>query len=336
MSRYYRIEINGSQYVFTNQVDGKLNPGALEVHLDLPASSYATPFGSASVKVCGIPLTPQGGFPGVTQASDLNGKSISVFGGMQKGLPLATLAAGQSGLLISGVILQAFGNWMGPNQTLDFVITSDGGATQAAPANLVLNWKKGTKLADAINQTLTAAYPSLKVNVNISSSLVLTSDEAHACSTIQQFAEYVNNLSQSIISGGTYSGVQIFSNKGAINVFDNSAPANNTTSVAFTDLVGQATWLDAFTIQFNTQMRADLTIGSTVKLPSLVGAQAITTPQSNSFVRNKTAFDGSWNINAIRHVGNSRGADAMDWVSTFQAVSLQAPQIDQSSSQSAS
>jgi hypothetical protein len=67
-------------------------------------------------------------------------------------------------------------------------------------------------------------------------------------------------------------------------------------------------------------MRADLTVKSTVKLPLLAGVQAITTAGSGSNARAANTFTGTWQINYVRHVGNSRAPDAQSWISTFQAI----------------
>lgn len=336
MSRLYSIAIGsaavggaGPGYTFTNQRNGQLDPNALMVEFDLLAAPYAAPAGQSSVKVYGVPLTPQGGWPGINQASDLNKLPITITGGMQKGLPLATADASQSGLLMSGSILQAFGNWMGVAQTLDFVITADGGPgaanvpSQANPGNFVMCWNKGEPLASAIQSTLSSALPGIPVNINISSNLVLAEDEVHVAQTIQQFASYVKAVSQSI-GGANYPGVDLWLGNGIVNVFDGSANSD-TKQVNFVDLIGQPTWMDAFIMQFNCVMRADLQIGDKVGLPQLAGFQAQTTPQSNSQARNKSAFDGTWTIDFIRHVGNSRAPDAMSWITTYQAYSNQAP-----------
>jgi hypothetical protein len=40
------------------------------------------------------------------------------------------------------------------------------------PRNLVLDWKKGTMLSDALQQTLKTGFPGVKANINISSQLI--------------------------------------------------------------------------------------------------------------------------------------------------------------------
>jgi len=331
MSRFYRITVgpevatpiggsspsNNAGATWTNLVNGKADLGAQMVEFDIPVVAFDAPSGQAFVRIWG-PAKAQ-----IGQASDFNGAPISVYGGMQAGLPLATAAASQSGLLLKGQIYQAFGNWQGVNQTLDFVVITDGGATQSQPANLAFTWKQGQKLGDVVTQVLQTAYQDkkYKVSVNISPNLVLTQDEHGVYQTIEQFSAYVKGVSQDIL-GGDYSGVSITLANDTLKVFDSTAASTAPgITIAEQDLVGQVTWLDAFTISFSTVMRSDLQVGSIITLPQLAGLQAVTGQQSQSNARAKNTFAGNWTVRYMRHVGNSRAPDAQSWISTFQAFS---------------
>lgn len=338
MSRYYRIEVgaevtaptgsatpsNNAGALWTNNVYGKADLGAQMVELDIWAYQFDAPVSQAYIKIWG-PSKAQ-----ISQAADFNGAPIRVYGGMQRGLPLASAAvnSGQSGLLLSGQIFQAFGNWQGTNQSLDFVVTTDGGATQSNPANLSFLWLRGQRLGQVIEQTLRLAYPRLSVSVNIDPNLVLTQTETGVYQTLQQFASYVKGISQDII-GGDYSGVSMTLSDDTIQVYDsNTTFAAAPTLIKVQDLIGQPTWLDVATIQFSTGMRADLRVGSTVTFPPIAGATAITTAQSGSNARLQNTFTGTWQITNMRHVGNSRAPDAQSWVTTFQAVTNTVPPAD--------
>lgn len=119
--RFYDIQISdpasGTQlarftsYDFVNQAT---IPGALNIELDIPVAPYFVPDVSAYVSVWGI------GLQNIAQARDFNNLAIKVYGGMKKGLPLAKPQ--QAGLLIAGEIQQAYGNWIGTEQTLDLQI----------------------------------------------------------------------------------------------------------------------------------------------------------------------------------------------------------------------
>ena len=114
MSRYYMIQIDGGP-TFTSFPNGQNDPGALQVLIDIPIASLASPaFSGAAVKIYGIPLSM------ISQANNLRFKNIKVYGGFKAGLPLAKPA--QSGLLVQGYIFQSFGNWKGTEQSLDLVI----------------------------------------------------------------------------------------------------------------------------------------------------------------------------------------------------------------------
>lgn len=324
MSRYYRIEIepnnnaglvsNVAKSVFTNWLGDRADLGAQTVEFVIPVAAFNATAGQATARIWGISKQQ------ISQSSDFNGASIKIFGGMKPGLPLATKVAGQSGLLLSGNIFQAFGNWMGINQTLDFVITGDGGATIADPASLSFTWPQGTKMADMIATVLRQAYPQFTVDINIRSNLVLTQDEHGVYQTIQQFSTYVNNLSRNIIPG-RYPGVGITLKDGVLKVFDDMASTSaSVTTIDVVELIGQPTWLNPATIQFNTVLRADLSLTSMIKFGQDLSGFALTTPQSGSNVRVKNAFNGTWTISLVRHIGNSRAPDAQSWISTFQAI----------------
>lgn len=317
MSRFYDIQIGGDTAArFTNQVNGVYDPGALMVEFDIPAVPFAAPMGLASVVIWGVSLAQ------VEQASDFNGAPISVYGGMQKGLPLATADVQQQGLLVQGSIFQAFGNWMGVNQTLNLVIQggpTTGTGTQDQPANLAFKWKKGTELSDMVTQTLNQAYPGIQVNSNVSSGLILPADETGYYQTLTQFAQYVKNVSQAI-KGDNYAGVDIVITENSFNIFDGTSQSSPN-QLAFQDLIGQPTWLNSSMVQFNTVMRADLQLGDAIKFPPLAAFQTTTTQQSQSQARSKVAFNGTWNLSMVRHIGNSRASEANQWITTFQAVS---------------
>ena len=130
--RWYKITVGGQTW------DATGDPNALNVELDLPVAPDHLPKSGAWARVWGIPLQT------LLNAKSFNSQPIYVYGGMQKGLPLANPA--QSGLLVQGFIFQAFGNWIDvTQQSLDLVIMAGSGSTAAnqgtgtlkAPKNLV-------------------------------------------------------------------------------------------------------------------------------------------------------------------------------------------------------
>ncbi len=307
--RYYKIAITDpatgkAVRTYTSLLpSGAVNPGALMVEFDIPVAPFFTPIGSAFVRVWGIPRHD------ISTASDLNGKTIEVYGGMSKGLPLANPA--QAGLLIRGVIQQAFGNWQDTSQTLDLIITSGGGSL-ADVKNIVVNWKAGTTLASALAATLATAFPKLARTINISPRLVLNHDEVGYYATLVQFAQYVKTVSIDIVGAG-YAGVDMVIHDGSVIAYDGTT-AKTPRPIAFTDLIGQPTWIASNQIQFRTALRADLQISDYVKLPPTI----VTTGASSlSQYRDKLTFQGVFMIDVIRHIGAFRTPDAESWVTTF-------------------
>lgn len=334
MSRFYKIVVgaetaapagqqsasNNAGATWTNQLpSGRADLGAQRIEWDIWSYNYDAPISQSSVKIWG-PTKAQ-----ISQAKDFNGAKITVYGGMQSGLPLASAAvsSGQQGILIQGQVFQAFGNWQGLNQSLDFVITADNGITQSNPGNFVFAWFAGQSLSQALQSTLAIAYPPpFKININISSNLIRTQTQSGTFATLQQFASYIKDISRQTLTGDpTYQGVSITNNGNILNVYDGAGPQPlSIINIQEQDLIGSVTWLDIATIQFTTVMRADISVGTQVTLPYIAGLQAITSANSFSSVRAQGTFSGAWTVTAVRHVGDSRAAGAQSWVSTFQAI----------------
>jgi hypothetical protein len=239
---------------------------------------------------------------------------------MQRGLPLAKPQ--QSGLILSGFVNQAWGNWIGLDMTLNLMVAA-GTGTLADPKNIVHDWTKGTKLSDAIASTLSTAFPDYKADVKISDDLVLAEDDKGYYQTIEQYAAYVRQVSQSIL-GPKYQGVRIVVKEKSFSVFDGTSPSAPFV-LAFEDLIGQPTWIDPLTIQFKTVMRADLSVGDFIRFPPAV---VTTTPggasPAGSGLKASSIFQGSFQIGQMTHFGRFRQPDADSWNTTFNVFSSQA------------
>lgn len=313
--RYYTIKITEVDAApnatplqeYSSYPNGIRQPNAMDIEMDIPVAFYAEPRGGAFVRVWGIDIKT------LTQASNFNGKAIEVYGGMQKGLPLAKPR--QSGLLASGIIQQAFGNWIGTDMTMDLVFTA-GNTRQDVPINLTIDWKAGTKLSVALENTLRAAFPTYQREINIDDKLVLPNDQPGFYGTMLQFARYVADVSRSIITAPDYRGVQILLKEKKFIVLDGSRKTDPR-DIDFTDLVGQITWLTSASVSITTTMRADLQAGDYVRLPPFLG---ITGPQSMSQARMTQTFKGVWQITSTRHVGRFRFPNATSWVTVLEAA----------------
>lgn len=297
-----------SASTFSSQSLGRTLAGALNIELDIPVYDFSSPTGAAMLRVWGVGLKQIG------QSSDLNGKTIEIYGGMAQGLPLANPA--QAALLLRGTIFQAFGNWQGVNQSLDFVIYPETGSADS-PLNIVIDWKAGMPLSDAIANALSTAFPSFRQTININPNLILPNDEPGYHQSLGQFARYINTISQKII-GGTYAGVKIVIRNGEFVVYDGTT-ATTPKPISFVDLIGQPTWIDLATVQIACVLRGDIQVGDYINLPQ---TQTVISAQSYSAYRNNLVFQGAFQVNYVRHVGNFRQPDGTAWVTVINAVSV--------------
>lgn len=320
--RYYEITLTPSSAslaasggvsqqgrVWSSYPNDKIDPGALNVQLDLLASVFAVPMGNSTISIDGVALSD------LLQAQQFAGMGITVKGGMQNGLPLANPA--QAGVLLQGEIYQSFGNWVGTEQNLNFVIVP-ATFTFAKAGNFVVNWQPGQTLADALAATLNAAYPGYPRTMNIRTYTTNAPKVGHY-HTLTQLARWI----KSVTTGPTSSGVDIALNRNTLLITDGSVKGS-AVQIAFTDLVGQPKWIDQNTMQFSTVMRADIQVGASVKMPvglqnapGIVQTAAAALPSSLKY---KTSFQGAFVVQSVRHVGNFREADGTQWVTIFQAV----------------
>lgn len=314
-SGFAGLNLNSS---FTSYVNGQTIPGAWQVDLDIPISTFALTMGGAFVRVWGVSLAD------IAQASDLNEATIEVYVGMAPGLPLATAAyrAGQQGLVLQGTIFPAFGNWVGTDMTLDLTVVPPFGSDQDE-TRLVLNWTAGQALSAAIDGCLATAFPKSAMDIRISPSLVAQQDEKTE-GTLVQVNDWLRQrtIAMNKASGGpsTYLGVYISRIGQQFRVFDGSQDAAKTTQILFQDLIGQPTWIDLRTVQIKCVMRGDLSLGDRILMPQQ--ALQTVTPQSFPQFRDRSSFLGEFMVLQQRHVGSSRVPSADSWNTTINAVSL--------------
>jgi hypothetical protein len=236
--RYYRIEITdpanpGPAQVYTSWVNGKNDPGALNVQFNISTMAFEFLRNTAVLQIQGIPIKS------ISQANNLNNKNIKISGGFQKGLPLANPT--QNGVLINGYIAQAFGNWLGNDMTLDLILKPGSSPTTPAstqpataqssaivaeplppplgsmtqPINGNFSWPTGVQLSVAIREFLKNAFPKYpEPKIEINPNLVLAYSVNGVYDTLPAFAEWVNDFSKKVIGinhkgPGPYPGVQI-------------------------------------------------------------------------------------------------------------------------------
>lgn len=296
--------------------------GAQNIELDIPVSIYSSPAGQAFLRIWGISLAE------ISQAFDLVGMNIAVYGGMGRGLPLANPA--QAGCLVQGFIYQSLGNWQGTDQTLDLYIIPPiiGADNNATPPNLSLNWPANTPLAQAIDTMLATAFPAMKRSINISPALMQATPEVHIAPSLQSMARWITQRTQPIL-GGNYLGVEMTTKGNRIFVFDNglAPPASVTPKViAFQDLIGQPSWIEPRTVQFKTVMRADIGVGDFVQFDDqiqkapLIATVAPASGFGTVLLKSRPTFRGQFQVNVMHHFGNFRAPTGDDWVTVFNAV----------------
>lgn len=307
-------------FTYGSYVNGQTLPSALNVEMDIFEGPEHLPTGDSWVRVWGISLAE------IAQASNINGMDIEIYGGMAPGLPLATAAAKQAGLLVSGSINRILGNWIGLDQTLDMFITAPFG-TNDEPANIVLNWPAGTPLSAAISSMLSVAFPTYLQKISISQNLIQSSDQPHYTKTLTGMAQFIQEYTRNII-GGAYPGVWIVKQDRTIIVSDSTTPPAPK-QLAFTDFIGQPTWINAAEVQFKTTMRADLEVQDEVLFPTQIlfatNAAGALPVGAQASLRDKTVFQGKFLITNIHHVGNYRQPDAESWNTTFNATVIYPP-----------
>jgi len=287
------------------------DPAALNVIFDLIIQAADQPSGYQNITVEGVPLSD------LQQAIGWTGYQVELQAGMTAGPPLANPQ--QRGTILKGQIYQAFGNWVGTDMTLDLVISGTA-FTLDSPGNFNFNRQPGQPLAEAIQSTLNTAMSGVTQNVSISSQLVVQRTEPGTYGSLTEFATMIRETTKGVL-GSTYPGVTVALQSGQLYVFDGTTPAQNSMQFAFTDFVGQPTWINQNLMQVTTVLRGDLQIGGSVKMPQgLQDAPGIVTTTAASMpssLKYQSAFQGAFTIQGIRHVGNLRAPDAREWVSIF-------------------
>lgn len=327
------------------QQRGSTNPAALRVEMDIATTAQDAVCPNSFVRIHGVGLAE------ISQASNLNGAEVQVFGGMAAGLPLAN--PNQAGLLCSGQIVQAFGNWIGVDQTLEFYVGASGSSpdssqvtgvpgttlaptTNSTPAGFVFQWAAGQPLMVPLVNCLSQVFPQYAIVGAVHPGLVWSGATTTGYyKTLPQLAQWISQKSISMISGyappvvpgpDTYSGVSIILFNNTIIISDGTTQTLPL-QIQFQEIVGQPTWSQTNTVQTACVMRADVQVGDYVTLPDLPGITQQGSfnqffnpnPFGNGYSDQKsgTIFTGTFMVTAVRHVGDSRDPGATSWVTTI-------------------
>jgi hypothetical protein len=176
-------------------------------------------------------------------------------------------------------------------------------------------------LSDAIQQTLSTAFSSGGgANVAISDGLKLNYQDAGMYQNMEQYAGYIQKLSQSIMGIKNYPGVMMRSKGQGMNVFDGSKPgAIGRGVIEYLDLIGQPTWLDIATIQVKCILRGDITGGMEVTLPESIATISpnAVLPFAASPQRFLSSLPGTGLVINVLHIGDFRNPDGVGWSTTY-------------------
>lgn len=136
--RYYAVKVYGAPSSFPNTPDGFTwtshpngvrDPGAQEIEFHIEEYNASMPTDGSVLTVHGV------SFQQIKQPSDLNGKTVAVWGGMMPGLPIANYQAAHRGLLVVGKINRCWGNWIGTDMSIGMQIVVAGAAQAEAGVN---------------------------------------------------------------------------------------------------------------------------------------------------------------------------------------------------------
>jgi len=308
------ISIDGFDMLFTSFKNGRTIPSALNIEMDIPIVTEDVPAGNAYIKIWGVDLSL------INKASNLNFQSITIRGGMQKGLPLATQQANYSpirnGIILQGTILQALGNWQGNEQTLDLIIMTrlvkDPAITKPTP--IVIECKTGASLQDAISTALNNA--GINSVVKCDPRLVPSAPGLYSIyPDINLFAQDMLTHSKRILNDQNYLGLKFAKIDDGYYGTDNTQPADTPIKIEFNDLIGQPTWLNYNEVQLKCVMRSDIKVANIVTMPK---SNII---QGKFFApKNEIFYTGDAFVSSVRHIGNFRQPDANSWVSVINVI----------------
>lgn len=296
--------------------NGQFDPNAQDVAFDAIVAGAGSPAGLALplLTIYGVPLDV------LEQATQFTGLPIVVTAGMAGGMPLETPS--QVGIVLAGQVFQSFGNWVGTEMTLDFVV-APALYTLAKQGSFTVAWRKGQQLADALATTLSAAYagssPQISANIKLANTWTRPTDIIGQYATLNEMAQMITTHTASDANGP----VVVAPHNTIINIYDKSS-LGATVKLQFQDLVGQPTWIGVNEVQLKVVLRGDLNLGSIISMPQGYLAQPglvqISQAAYPSQLRYKPTFSSSFVVTSLRHVAQFRSSDAGEWATIINAV----------------
>jgi hypothetical protein len=179
-------------------------------------------------------------------------------------------------------------------------------------------------LSGAIQQTLSTAFPKANLNIAISSALKLAYQDAGIHQSLEQYAGYINNLSQSILGVKNYPGIHITSVGTALDVWDGTASLGDDV-IDYKDLIGQPTWIEVNMVSVKVVLRGGLKPGMFITLPqtlvNFAGADAgMFSSDPGVDQRTHISLPGRYQIHKLLHIGDLRNPDGASWSTNIEAI----------------
>lgn len=311
--------------------DASLTPTyALDLDFDFNLVSYDVVTSGSLVTLYGIPISF------LYQAVNFVGANITLSGGFGKGLPLSNPS--NSGILLYGTVYDAYANWEGTSQSLNWVVNalvckSDipyyQNTLQEAPESINFSVLRGQPIQPAISMAISQAFPDYELSVNIDNSRLIASENYNiTSSSMPSFASNIKQISQQLIKDPDYFGVNIALNGRTITVYDNTNPnLQRVIQLEAYEIIGQPTWLQYPNISVKVPLRGNIRVSDIIQLPMGTDQanSILNISQQNSFsrARSMTAFNNRFVVISVRHIGGYQKADANNnWVTILEATAL--------------
>jgi len=176
------------------------------------------------------------------------------------------------------------------------------------PRNLIVNWKKGVSLADALGEVLKELPTDFKIKDN----LIVNFDHCGYYPTYAALAAFIKQYSEGFIKDANYQGVIIARQNDTFIVFDGSKTPDKIVKIDFKDFIGQPQWLNVNQVTFTVILRGDLKLGCLVEMPErLISQYAFNSSIFNE--REKLNFKGKFQVVSITHIGDFRNPSPDAW-----------------------
>ncbi|OOL19628.1 hypothetical protein AL01_01225 [Bombella intestini] len=324
LSSYVKRDPNGPGWVPGFATD-RFDPGALDIQFQFTENSLTTfdaSSGAANITIKGVDIAT------VKAAENLRGKTVSLYAGMGRGLPLSKPE--QSGEILLGTVMSSVGNWEGTDLSLTlyvlpYIVPPEQWGTPIAPGltptgqqpvdNLQFHCRWGEDLTMATKQALKAAATNYRIDFKIPNAVRLASREyTGRYHSLKDLCVGIGRIWKE--SEGLDLAISIRSNSLVVTTDDHTKKA---AKVPFEELMGQPAWNGPTEISFTTAMRADICVGDLVELPNISEAGLIMAQNSAAIfaLRQHSLFAGTYVVRTISHLGQFRSPDGLQWASTF-------------------